>query len=149
MLDASGTALTPAVLAAGDVYYANSVNSINGSERDRLLDDTRRQYLGQAATRQYLQRWRVNQSEWILPTLKEGDGFYNPACFIHCNFGDTLPRIRGQTFMHAFDQWLLHGTRTRLVDDCGLLCGECPLCIFALSYKPDYEPVLDELESRG
>lgn len=76
------------------------------------------------ATNAFLLEWKQNQTMQMKDTLKPGDGWFNPACFIHTEFSHTAPLIQGKSYSQAFAEWFAGGKPTvRLMDDCGILCN--------------------------
>jgi len=73
---------------------------------------------------EYMVTWKDNQTVGLKATLKPGDGWFNPACFIHTEFTHTAPLIGGRSYVQAFDTWYNNRTAVRLEDSCGLLCNE-------------------------
>lgn len=112
---------------------ANVINTLPTVVRESLNELTKVQYLAQPDTRTFLEQWKENQTMGMMPTINatRGDGLFNPACFIHGNFGDGLPAINGQPFYTTFAQWLQDEKSIVQRDDCGLLCGDCSLCLWA------------------
>lgn len=78
-------------------------------------------------TNAYLAAWKANQTLGMRATLKAEDGWFNPACFIHTGFSHKGPLIEGRSYVNVFDEWLQslpEGKQPpRLMDDCGILCG--------------------------
>ncbi|CAE8600648.1 unnamed protein product [Polarella glacialis] len=105
--------------------------AFNQQEIEALYGQLRRQYLTHHQTRAYMEEYKYNNSIGLMASLKQGDGIFNPACFVHSNFATDKPLIQGKSFMDGFGEWLVNGTDVRLQDTCGLLCGHCSLCIWA------------------
>eukprot|EP01065_Artemidia_motanka_P029424 TRINITY_DN35539_c0_g1_i1.p2 TRINITY_DN35539_c0_g1~~TRINITY_DN35539_c0_g1_i1.p2 ORF type:complete len:367 (+),score=108.38 TRINITY_DN35539_c0_g1_i1:102-1202(+) len=74
---------------------------------------------------EYVKAWKANQTQGMLAVLKSADGWFNPACYIHTKFSNDEPLIDGKSYANAFGEWF-GGRHVRLMDDCGVLCGNCP-----------------------
>jgi hypothetical protein len=79
--------------------------------------------------RAYMVAFQTNQTQGLYANLKPGDGWFNPACFIHTEFTYTNPTIGGASFVDAFDDWLFGNSSSgppRLMDNCGddVFCNE-------------------------
>eukprot|EP00948_MAST-09A_sp_MAST-9A-sp1_P001389 g1389.t1 len=119
--------------AFGNSTYLDNVWSIEKVQD--LTTALRNQYHLSSATASYLSEWKNNQSVGLYRALKSGDGLFNPACFIHANFGQK-PKMEGMSYLEAFDKWFRSNKTVpvRLVDDCQntTLCRTtCPVCIFS------------------
>ena len=84
----------------------------------------------------YLLAWKANQTQGLRGALKQEDGWFNPACFIHTEFTDAKPIIGGVSYIGALTQWLGGlgavgdaAAPVRLMDDCGddVFCGKCSI----------------------
>lgn len=114
------------------VGHADSVNYLIGNaKKDELINSYKRQYLQSPGIRSFINAFKVNNLLGLMASLKPADGVFSPACFMHANFANDAPNIAGRSFMDGFNDWLFKGIVVRLVDDCGLFCGHCSLCVFA------------------
>ena len=79
--------------------------------------------------REYMVAFQLNQTQGLYANLKPGDGWFNPACFIHTEFDYLRPTIGGVSYVGAFNNWLSIGNSSappRLMDQCGddVFCSE-------------------------
>merc|ERR1711920_720217 len=74
----------------------------------------------------FIEAWHKNQSYQFLANLKESDGWFNPACFLHHEFWPDLPLINGTTYVEAFGKWFFSQEVVRIQDDSGVFSGLCP-----------------------
>lgn len=78
----------------------------------------------------YMDDWRANMTYALRSSLKDGDGYFFPACYVHTVFTKAAPLIlhpnSGQSLSYgqAFAEWYGGGAQ-HFEDTCGLLCGQC------------------------
>ena len=53
--------------------------------------------------REYMVAFQLNQTQGLYANLKPGDGWFNPACFIHTEFDYLRPTIGGVSYVGAFN----------------------------------------------
>ena len=78
----------------------------------------------------YMAQWHDNMTVALAPSMDPAspNGVFNPACFIHTSFSASSPLLSGLNYLDAFANWYFGGAgaKTKLQDDCGILCN--PTC---------------------
>lgn len=82
----------------------------------------------QADVKPYMEQWRDNMTIATAPRIARGDGYFNPACFMHTSFSPSKPLIQGLNFLQVFGNWYFSRSGPKVVrDDCGIMCNPtCP-----------------------
>lgn len=75
----------------------------------------------------YLKEFHMNQTKSLELAMSTDSvhGVYNPACFIHTGFTNSI-LLEGKNYRQAFGDWLIRGKKVKLQDNCGELCN--PTC---------------------
>lgn len=82
----------------------------------------------QSDVKPYMEEWRNNMTAATAPRLASGDGFFNPACFVHTGFSPEKPLIGGLNFLQVFGNWYFNRSGPKqAADTCGIMCNPtCP-----------------------
>jgi len=76
----------------------------------------------------YFKEFHANQTTSLTKAMSSSSvhGVYNPACYIHTGFTNSI-LLDGKNYREAFGDWLLRGKIVKLQDNCGELCNPtCP-----------------------
>lgn len=75
----------------------------------------------------YFKEFHANQSKSLELAMSTNSihGVFNPACFIHTGFTNSI-LLDGKNYRQAFGDWLLRSKKIKLQDNCGELCN--PTC---------------------
>ena len=91
-----------------------------------------------AYTIRYMDEFAINQSVCLAGAraTSSKDGLFNPSCFIHTAFDNTITIADDATggrvgYLEAFRNWFIDGKSVKLADKCSdgkVLCNPtCPL----------------------